>query len=493
MGLAKQNTGSEIMIIFLSRAFLSHAIKSPPSHQTKLILILKKNTRQEALTITRLGIPLIICHLAIIGMGATDTIFSGWVSTENLAGLAIAASIWGALSVFIMGMCGATATIAAHYHGGGRYSRIGFQVHQTAWIGVAAIVLVNLVLLCSQFWLPAIQPAGPVTEIAWRYLTILSLGSGGFLVFVVLVNACEAVGDMTKAMAAYGLLFSLNAVFDYLLVFGKFGLPELGAIGCAWASVAAYWLSALAVVIGLQANPGYRRYHLFTKAWQPHWATIKKHLHISLPLAIGSGGEVFFFSSIALMVASFGPVAVAGHQVVLNYSSLVYMVPLGFSVAVCIRVAQLRGAGQQQGATFSAFTGVKIALAVALITMIFTVAARLLIAEIYSPDQQVQQLASQLLLVCVVYQLFDAVQVSSWGGLRGFGDTKIPMAMQLTAYWLCGFPLGYVLANILELGVFGYWWGIVIGLMIAAILLHARLHVVARRINAGHTPGNPVA
>lgn len=428
-----------------------------------------------------MGVPLIICHIAIIGMGATDTIFSGLVSTQDLAGLAIGAAIWGALAVFVMGMCGATATIAAQYHGGGRYSRIGFQVHQTAWIGVAAIILVCLALVTSQLWLPAIQPPGPITDIAWRYLTILSLGSVGFLIFVVLVNACEAVGDMAMAMAAYGLLFILNALFDYLFVFGKLGLPAMGAKGCAWASVVAYWVAAIGVALVLQGKAQYRRYHLFTKAWRPHWPTIKKHIAISVPLAIGSGGEVFFFTSVALMVSPFGQVAVAGHQVVINYSSLVYMIPLGFSVAVCIRCAQLRGAKQFQAATFSAFTGVKVALAVAVTTIAITVLARTLIAKVYSPDPAVQQLASQLLLVCVVYQLFDAVQVSSWGGLRGFGDTKIPMFMQLTAYWLCGFPLGYALANYAELGVFGFWWGIVVGLMIAAVLLHTRLHWLAKR------------
>lgn len=428
-----------------------------------------------------MGVPLIVCHLAIIGMGATDTIFSGQVSTQDLAGLAIGASIWGALAVFLMGMCGATATIAAQFHGAARSSRIGFQIHQTGWIGLAAIGLVMLVLVSSAWWLPAIQPPGGVTEIAWRYLTILTLGCPGFLVFVVLVNTCEAVGDMMIAMGAYIGLFLLNALFDWLLVFGLWGFPALGAIGCAWASVIAYWLSAFIVVVILNTHEHYRRFHLFSKVWRPHWPSIKNHLNISVPLALGSGGEVFFFSSIALMVAPFGAIAVAGHQVVLNFSSLVYMVPLGLSVAVCIRCAQLRGAQHFSDARFSAFTGVKVALVVALVTMAATALARTTLTQIYTPDTQVQELANQLLWLCVAYQLFDALQVSSWGGLRGFGDTKIPMLIQLTAYWLCGFPLGLVLANYFELGVFGFWWGIVVGLAIAAALLYRRLLLVTGR------------
>lgn len=414
-------------------------------------------------------------------MGTTDTIFSGLVSTNDLAGLAIAASIWGALSVFLMGMCGATATIAAQYHGGARYSRIGFQIHQTAWIGLASIAPLVSVLVTSSYWLPLIQPPGPVTEIAWQYLTVVALGCPAFLLFVVLVNTCEAVGDMTFAMGAYAVLFLLNALFDYLLVFGKWGFPTLGAIGCAWASVFAYWLSAIGVIVALQSKSRYREFHLFSKIWRPQWLEIKKHLNISVPLAIGSGGEVMFFSGIALMIAPFGSVSVASHQVVINFSALIYMVPLGFSVAVCIRCAQLRGAKNYAAAKFSAMTGVKTALVVAAITMSFTALARQYISAIYSPDTQVQMLANQLLWFCIAYQILDALQVASWGGLRGFGDTKIPMLMQLFAYWLCGFPLGYVLAHNFELGVFGYWWGIVVGLAIAAALLTARLQVLTKR------------
>lgn len=435
----------------------------------------------EARLIIKLGIPLIISHMAIIGMAATDTVVSGLVSTVDLAGLSVAASIWAALSVFILGMCGATATIVAHLHGGGRFTRIGFQVHQTGWIGLCTAIVASIILLSSRWWLPAIQPAGPVTAIATGYLSIITYGCFGFVITAVLQNACEAVGDTGLAMITNLLLFGVNAVLDYLLVFGQFGLPRLGAIGCAWASVVAYWLVAFGLTLYLVLRKDYRRYHLFTKAWQPHWKSLKQHLSLGIPLAIGSGGEVFFFSSVALMLAPFGAVSVAGHQVVLNYGALVYMIPLGLSVALCIRVAQLRGSRRQADACFSAFTGVKITLGVAVITAALTLFGRDWIAGLYSPDPGVQTIAAKLLLMCALYQFFDAVQVSSWGGLRGFGDVKVPMLMQLTAYWLCGFPLGAFFAHWLELGVYGFWWGIICGLFIAAVLLHSRLWVITRR------------
>ncbi len=439
-------------------------------------------TFKEASIIVRLGIPLIISHLAVIGMATTDTIFAGMVSTEHMAGLSVGAGIWAALSVFILGMCGATATIAAHYHGGGRFNRIGFQVQQTGWIGLASAVLVGLLLATSGFWLKAIQPPGAVTDLAWRYLSILTLACFGFVIAAVLQNACEAVGDTRLAMITNLALLLLNAVFDYCFVTGAMGLPEMGAVGCAWASVCSYWLVGAALAAYLQRQARYRRYHLFAKIWHPHWRTLKKHLAIAVPLAIGSGGEVFFFTSVALWLAPLGATAVAGHQVTLNFSALMYMVPLGFSVALCIRCAQLRGSGKTQAAVMSAFTGVKVTMTCALITGAITCLARFAIVDVYTPDPAVRDMAARLLLLCALYQIFDSIQVASWGALRGFGETRTPMLMQLTAYWLCGFPLGWALAYWQGLGVFGFWWGIVGGLAIAAVLLHTRLHIVTRRM-----------
>lgn len=438
-------------------------------------------TTQEIKVIAKLGTPLIFSHTAIIAMSATDTIMAAQVSTDALAGLAIGASIWSALSVMILGMCGATATIAAQFHGGKRLSRIGFQVHQTAWIGFFTAVLISVILALSSVWLRWVQPEGTLTSIAIDYLQVLTLGCFGYTLAAVLRGTCEAIGDTGLAMLTNGVLFLLNLIFDYLLVFGKFGFPELGPVGCAWASVLSYWIIAIVLTIFLAKQKKYQRLNLFNRIWKPKWHVMKKHLAICVPLALGTGSEVFFFSSIALFVVPFGTLPVASHQIVINFSSLVYMIPLGFSVALCIRCASLRGSNQNVHARFSAFTGVKLATAIAFATALLTVALRDFVAEIYTPDVDVQQLVSQLLLLCALYQIADAVQVGSWGGLRGFGDTKVPMVMQLISYWVIGFPCGYALAHGLEWGIFGFWTGIIVGLCCAAVLLNFRLRKLTRQ------------
>lgn len=440
------------------------------------------NVKREAKSIIKLGTPLIFSHTAIIAMSATDTIMSAQVSTESLAGLAVAVSIWSAISVMILGMCGSLATIAAQYHGARRYSRIGHQVYQTGWIALLSSLVVGFILLTSVFWLKWIQPDTPLTAIAIEYLQVISIGLLGYALTAVLRGTCEAVGDTNLAMFTNGLLFVLNLIFDYLLVFGKFGLPELGPIGCAWASVISYWIVAIALTTFLKRQDKYKQFNIFNKVWNPNWPEIKKHLNIAIPLALGTGSEVFFFSSIALFVVPFGELPVASHQIVINFSSLVYMIPLGFSVAVCIRSAGLRGAGNPKQARFSAFVAIKLSVIIAAFTAFITVLLRNWVAEIYTPDQAVQEMVAKLLLLCAIYQIADAIQVSSWGGLRGFGDLKVPMVMQLISYWLIGFPMGYFLAHVLGWEIFGFWTGIIFGLSTAAVLLHVRLRVITKHL-----------
>jgi MATE family multidrug resistance protein len=372
-------------------------------------------------------------------------------------------------------MCGATATIAAQYHGGKRLSRIGFQVYQTGWIGALTAILITAILALSVIWLPLVQPEGNLTTIAIDYLQVLALGCFGFTLTAVLRGTCEAIGDTGLAMLTNGVLFLFNLFFDYVLVFGKFGFPELGPVGCAWASVLSYWILAFLLTGFLIQQRKYQKLNLFNRIWRPKWSTIKSHLGICVPLALGTGGEVFFFSSIALFVVPFGTVPVASHQIVINFSSLIYMIPLGFSVALCIRCASLRGSNQNTDARFSAFTGVKMATAIACVTAVLTIALRHPVAAVYTPDKEVQTLVAQLLFLCAFYQITDAIQVASWGGLRGFGDMKIPMVMQLISYWVVGFPCGYFLAHEYDLGIFGFWTGILIGLTCASLLLFLRL------------------
>ncbi|GLS25490.1 MATE family efflux transporter [Marinibactrum halimedae] len=429
----------------------------------------------EASILLKLGFPLIISHLAIIGMGATDTLMAGRVNTANLAGLAIGSGIWSALSVFILGICGSTATIAAQLHGARRRSRIGFQMQQSLWIGLATALIIASILICAPFWIPRLNLGDTANTISAHYLSVLSLGCIGFTLTAVLRGICEAVGDTHLAMWTNISIFLLNIVLDYAFVFGKWGLPEMGAIGCAWASNCAYWIAFGILFIILQRHSVYRTYHLFSKLWRPQLRHAKAHLAIGVPLAIGVSAEVFFFTGIASFAAPLGDTAVAAHQIVQSFGAVLYMMPLGLSVALCIRCAQLRGANQTTQAAFAARSGVAVAASLALLSAIITLLLRDWVPGWYTPDLKVQRIASDVLILCAIYQFMDAIQATSWGALRGYGDVKVPMGMQLTAYWVVGFPIGWGLAYPSNLGIFGFWIGIVSGLSTAAVLMGVRL------------------
>lgn len=450
----------------------SPTLSSPPAFRQRWL--------KEVNALLHLGFPLIISHLAIFGMAVTDTIMAGHSSTTELAGLAVGASFWSGFSVLILGMCGSTATIAAHFHGGGRFSRIGFQLHQSLWIGILTSLVVAFLLAFNAHWIQLFDIPSASQSVASGYLFLLMYGAPGLMLTAVLRGVCEATGDTFLGMWVNIGIFLTNAVFDYLFVFGEFGFPKLGAVGCAWASNIAYWMAALALATYLYQHSRYQRYHLFSRLWRPYWPALKKHLALAIPLAIGVSAEVFFFSIISIFIAPLGETTLAAHQVVINFSGTIYMIPLGLGVALCIRCAQLKGAQQDDAARWSAFCGFSLSILIALITASLTLAGRESIATLYSKDVAVHAIAAPLFIFCALFQMADGIQATTFGALRGYGDAKIPMLMQLGSYWVLSFPLGYFLAYHLSLGVEGFWFAIVIGLSLASVSLSWRLWHTAK-------------
>lgn len=430
---------------------------------------------REIGALLKLGFPLIVSHLAIFGMAATDTVMAGHANTTELAGLAVGASFWSGLSVLILGMCGSTATIAANFHGAGRFSRIGFQLHQSLWIGVFTTVVIICLLLSNPQWIQVFNIPEASQTVASDYLSLLAYGAPGLMLTAVWRGVCEATGDTFLSMWVNVGIFAINAVCDYLFVFGHWGFPQMGAVGCAWASNIAYWIAAIGLGFYLYRHRAYQRYHLFSRLWRPHWPALTNHLSIAIPLAIGVSAEVFFFSIISIFIAPLGETTLAAHQVVLNFGGIIYMIPLGLGVALCIRCAQLRGAQKYEEARWSVACGISLSIFIAGLTAGLTLLSKETIASLYSKDLAVHAIAMPLFIICALYQVADGIQATTFGALRGYGDAKIPMVMQLGSYWVFSFPLGYWLTYQTALGVKGFWIAIVLGLTLASLSLSWRL------------------
>jgi MATE family multidrug resistance protein len=277
-----------------------------------------------------------------------------------------------------------------------------------------------------------------------------------------------------------------NIPLNYILIFGKFGLPELGGVGCGWASAIVMWVMLSAGVIYTRRSQQFSQLPLWHPWHRPHLKTIAQFLRLGMPIGIALLIEASMFSVIALLLAPYGEVVLAAHQITLSYTGMIFMVPLSIAMALTIRVGQLKGAGNQAQARLAAFTGIQFTLVVALVTTLLTMLLASQIARLYTPDTEIATLAILLLTIAALFQFSDALQVSAAGALRGYKDTFIPLLLVFVSFWLIGLPAGYLLGLtdwlVPAMGAAGFWYGLLIGLSAGAVMLMTRLNRVSRHV-----------
>jgi MATE family multidrug resistance protein len=280
-----------------------------------------------------------------------------------------------------------------------------------------------------------------------------------------------------------GLCF--NALANYVLIYGKLGLPALGGPGCGWATALTMWLMCLCMLATVWRGQVYQVAGLFTRWPRPDKRLLLQLLKLGLPIGCSLFVESSIFAVIALLIGSLGADMVAAHQICLSFSSLVFMVPMSIASAISVRVGRAIGAGDFRLARLAGYSGIGLTALIAIVSASLTLLFPAAIVSIYTRNPQVAAMATALLFLAALFQFSDAVQVSTAGALRGYKDTRVPMAMLVVAYWVIGLPLGYGLGLTSlgpgPMGAAGFWIGLIAGLTAAAILLSLRLRAVSHR------------
>ncbi len=446
--------------------------------------------RSEMSALWELSWPMLVGQLATVGMGVADVAMTGHVSAAELAAVALGASVWSIILVTVMGIMMAINPIVAHEVGAGQFDSIPQSVRQAMWtgvgVGLAACLAANLATLVFNH----IGLAPDVNANASLFLHAISVGMPAFACYRALYGYTISINQTKPVMviAIAGLLF--NVFVNWLLVFGNWGMPKLGAVGCAVATATGMWLMLAAMVAWVRYAPAYRQTFPFTHWEWPNWAEIASMLRLGLPIGVTYFAEVSAFGAVSLLVARYGVVEVSASQIALNFSSLVFMVPLSFGVGLITRVGQALGEGNPQRARFAAWVGLSMSLAFAVISAVFILLFRWQIARAYTSDPAVQELCVRLLLFAALFQLSDATQVAASSAIRGYKVTRSPMLIQLLAFWGCALPLGYVLGRApawfpwspaQPMAATGFWIGLVLGLTIAAVLLTWSLERLSRQ------------
>ncbi len=436
--------------------------------------------RQEFVAQLTLALPILGGQLAQTANGFVDTLMAGRVSANDLAAVAVGASIWVPLYLFMTGVLMSATPILSRHLGGEAYHRINPLAQQGIWLAMGLGVLSALILRSIApvlVWMevdPAIRP------MVSGYLDALSWGMPGAALMLAMRSYTEAMNHTRPVLlfSVIGLL--INIPSNYVLIYGKLGLPAMGGVGCGWATSLVMWSMALMMLFYTHRHPVYQ--HAPLNLCQRHFEipSLGYMLRLGLPVGLTIFFEVSIFAIIALLIGSLGAQIVASHQIALNFTSLIFMIPLSFAIAATVRVGHARGRHDFTRLRHAVQVAHMITLVVGVVASLALVLARHWIPHIYTDNRDVIELASYLLLFAALYQISDALQVCANGCLRGFEDTGWPMVMTLFAYWGVGLPLGYVLgltSLIVEpMGPAGFWIGLVAGLTTAAILLGWRLY-----------------
>lgn len=449
----------------------------------------------EMRTQLSLAVPALLAQVAMISMGFVDMVMTGRVGPVDMAAVALAGSLWVPLVLFGQGLLMAITPCVAQLRGAGAVQNsehlqgVGHVMRQGLWMALAIAVPLILVVYALSFHLSEMGVEGELGVMTGQYLRAIVWGAPAYLLFVALRCGMEGMALMRPAMFAGFMGLFINIPSNYVLIFGKLGLPALGGPGTGVATAIVYWVMFLTMVMYACRHPQLRVL-LAPRAWErPVWGTLKKLAGIGFPGALAMLCEVTLFAAVALLIAPLGAIQVAGHQVALNFSSLLFMVPLSIGTAATIRTGFALGRKSVEAVRVASRSSWLLACMAAVCTAGITVAWRQQIAAVYNDDPVVLALASHLLLFAATYQFTDAIQVVSVGILRGYNDTRAILGVTLVSYWVFALPVGYTLGRTHlwgePPGPQGFWTAFIVGVSIAAVLLFIRVLVLERRLKSG--------
>ncbi|MEZ5701178.1 MAG: MATE family efflux transporter [Burkholderiaceae bacterium] len=438
--------------------------------------------RQELRTIIAIALPITSAQLLQMGMGVADTVMAGQVSALTLAAVSLGSAMWFFVVIVGLGVMLALTPIISHHVGARNHPLIREELRQGIWLAMVLSLFLMALLGLMGLLMPHLGIAPEIVDETHRYLRWVVWSLPLTCLYLVPRFFNESMGHTMPMFWTQLLMLPVNILGNYTFMFGKFGAPAMGAAGAALSTGVAQSLGCFALYAYTLNARRYASYALRQGMTRPDWAHIASIVRLGIPIAVGLAMESGMFTATALLMGRFGVDTVAGHQIALNVSSLTFMIPLGVSIALTVRVGQALGGGDRLEARYRGRLGIALCTAFMVASAMVLATLGTQIAGLYTPNQTVVALAAQFLVYAAVFQVVDGMQVGAMGVLRGYKDTKIPMLVTVFGYWVVGMGLSLVLGVFGPLGPAGLWMGLVGGLSVAAVVLVGRFGWLTRGV-----------
>jgi multidrug resistance protein, MATE family len=427
----------------------------------------------------RIAVPVVMAELGWMAMGVVDTIMVGGLGPEAISAAGVGNSMHIAFAIFGMAIMLGLDTLVSQAYG----ARDIRDCHRWFFDGLTLAGMMALpimaLLVLVWFLIPSLGFHGAVRPLLLSYFGVLILSTPFLLAYAVCRRYLQGMHAAMPVMFALVTANLVNAASNYTLIYGHFGFPALGVAGAAWATVIsrAYMLGSLLFAVWWIDRRRTAEAHIEDRhgLWHVDRAfdtgRLKRLLALGLPAASQMGAEVGVFALATALSGTLDPISSASHQIALNMAGVAFMIPLGLGSAGAVRVGHAVGARERHRAAAAGWTAIILATLVMVASgLTFVLVPRQLIA-LFSTDPNVLAVGTSLLLLAAIFQLFDGIQGVITGTLRGLGDTRTPMIVNLVAHWLFGLPTSYLLCFVVGWGVWGLWIGLSLGLIVTGVIL----------------------
>ena len=438
--------------------------------------------KQEASALVRLAVPVVLSELGWMAQGVVDTIMVGRLGPDAIGAVALGNAVFYTPSLFGIGLLLGLDTAVAQAFGRGDHDDCHRWLAQGIYLALAVAPALMLLLVLASFGYARFGIAPEVAQPAAAYLRVLILSLPPLLLYAAARRYLQGVGQVKVITVTYVLANLLNWAGNWLLIYGHWGFPAMGVRGSALSTVLARLSMALSLLFFAWRYERQRGHPLFHHWAAPQWERIRSLIQLGLPAAGQITLEVGAWNTATLAAGWVNPIALATHQIALNYASITYMVPLGISSAAAVSVGHAIGARRFASARRAAWISLGLGVAFMILAGVFFLLLPRPLIELYTHDPQVLALGPSLLWIAAAFQVFDGIQTICTGSLRGLGETRVPMVANFVGYWLLGLPLGLVLCFVFHWGIHGIWTGLTLALVVISLTLLLRWSREARRL-----------